>query len=406
MLEIKLLPAEVDIAEESHPKFPLEAWMKPRLLLLPLVGMTLAGQGAPALKWRGALWASGTASDRQTADGSSFLNTVGAGEGKLALDGLQVGGDINLAEGWSVKFTILAGRTEKVLNDADLESGSVAYPEAMLVWTGAKDTLKVGRMWTAMGMEVMDQTADLTASRGLLFTYAIPYNQVGLAWRHAFSPSWSTDVWLYNGEDRVNDNNRAKTLGAGINYNHGGAAEKFISVMTFSGAEQDGFGDSAATGAEGRKRTRLCSTFGWAWGPSTLLGEVETAQETFAVGAIEGASGETKAKWSGFGLTYKYALNDRWAWFARAESMKDDLGVRLNYDSTVAADWAARQDADLRATSFTLGVERKWGATFSRFELRRDSLNKDVHEKRNVDELNGKAFRSGTSATWSFGTSF
>lgn len=357
-----------------------------------------AAPAAPTVKWRGGLWASGAVSDRQTPDGSLFLNTVAAGEGALTLDGVQLGADVALAEGWALKVTLLGGRTAKVLNDADGETGSLAYPEAMLVWTGKEDILRLGRMYTFMGMEYLDHTQDVTASRGLLFTYAIPFNQVGLAWHHTFTPDWSTDVWVFNGEDRVRDNNRGKTFGLGLNYNHGGAADKFLSLMAYRGAEQDGLGAAAHSGAEGRKRERLCGMFGWAWGPTTLLGEVESAQETFAAGAID--PGETKAKWSAAGLILKHAFSDTWALFARAEWMKDDKGVRLNYDATVAADWGAKPDADLKAASLTLGVERKWGPTFSRLEVRRDSLNKDVHD------VDAKAFRDGTSVTWSFGTSF
>ena len=360
-----------------------------------------APAAAPLVKWRGGLWASGAISDRETADGSLFLNTVAAGQGRLALDGLQLGADVALPGGWAFKATLLAGRTGQVLNDADGEQGGLAYPEAMLVWTGENDVLRFGRMYTFMGMEYLDHTQDVTASRGLLFTYAIPFNQVGVAWHHTFAKDWSSDVWLFNGEDRVKDNNRAKTAGLGLNYNHGGASDKYVSLMAFSGAEQDGFGTAAHTGAEGRKRTRLCALWGWSWGDTTLLGEVETARETFATGALAGApAGETTASWSGAGIILKQQLNERWALFLRGETLKDDRGVRLNYDATVAADWGSRSDADLRATAFCVGVERKWGPTFSRFELRRDSLNRDVHDQ------DGKAFRDGTSATWSLGTTF
>lgn len=368
---------------------------------LPLLLAAQTPAPAPAVAWRGAVWGSAAGSDRQTADGSLFLNNVAAGEGRFALDGLQLGADVALARGWSLKFTVLAGRTAQVLNDANLETGALAYPEAMLIWTGGNDTFKFGRMWTAMGMEVMDQAANLAATRGLLFTYAIPYNQVGVNWHHAVGSSWSTDVWLSNGEDRVKDNNRGKTLGVGLTYNHGGAADKFVNLMAFSGAEQDGFGPAAQGGAEGRKRNRVCSTFGWSWGGTTLAGELERAEETFAAGAIRGApAGAAKATWSGAGVALKQQVSAQWAIFLRGELLKDDQGVRLNYDPTAAAAWASRDDADLQATSWCVGVERKWGSTYTRFELRRDRLNKEVQDREN------KAFRDSTSATWSLGTTF
>ncbi len=333
---------------------------------LPLLGTPLTGQGTPApigptiltMKWRGGLWASAAASDRRTEDGSLFLNTVASGEGRIALDGLLLGADVPLLDGWSLKFTILGGRTAQVLNDADGEKGAVSYPEAMLIWAGKSDVFRVGRMWTGMGMEVMDHTQDVAASRGLLFTYVIPFNQVGMAWHHGFTANWSTDLWLFNGEDRVKDNNRGKTLGLGVNYNEGGASDKFISFAAYTGSEQDGFGSAVTPGAEGRKRQRVCATFGWAWASTSLLGEIEAATETFADGAIAGAPpGETKARWSGAGLILKRQLNERWALFLRCEYVKDDKGVRLNYDSTMAAALTPGSGtitpfiANLRATS-------------------------------------------------------
>ncbi|GEM_PF-1855771 len=377
------------------------------LTSLGLSAQTPAPAG-PAIKWRGALWASGAVSDRQTADDSLFLRSVDAGNGRLSLDGLQLGADVTLTDGWSMKFTILAGQTGKILNASTLasgttpaETGSIAWPEAMLIWTGGNETLKIGRMYTAMGMEVLDHTQDAAASRGLLFTYAIPLAQVGINWHHAFTPSWSSDVWFFNGEDRLQDNNRGKTAGLGLTYNHGGATDKFITVMAFSGPEQDGTGAAANSGAEGRKRNRLCLTGQWVWGPSTLQVEAESAQETFPPMGQD--TENLKASWSGAGFTYKYQFNDTWSAFGRAELLKDDTGARLGVDTTVAAAHPMAKGADLQATSFAAGVERRWHATFTRLEVRRDSLNKDVLAGAADDH---KPFRDATSITWSLGTSF
>ncbi len=382
------------------------------LTLLASTGALLVAQTVPgpSIKWRGAVWASGAASDRQTTDDGLFLRGVDAGEGQIALDGLQFGADVTLAQGWSAKFTVLGGQSAKVLNATNAqETGSIAYPEAMLIWTGGHDTVKLGRMWTSLGMEVVDHTQDVTASRGLLYTYADPFAQVGINWHHAFTSSWSTDVWAFNGEDRVRDNNKGKTLGLGLTYNHAGAADKFASLMVYRGVEQA----SVNTGAEGRPRERACILGQWVWGASTLQWELEYGQESFAAEAIRGAAGQgdVKAAWSGLGAIYKLQLDERWALFARGEYLKDDKGVRLLADPSINGSlvnaagtaFAGLLNANLKATSVALGLERKWAATFSRLEVRRDSLNKDV--------LSGvsdgfKSFRDATSLTWSFGTSF
>ena len=378
--------------------------------LILALGPVVLAQGPPVVKWRGALWGSAAASNRQAPAGALFLRGMDAGEGQLALDGLLLGADVTLAEGWAFKATVLGGQAAKVLSAAGGESGSLTWPEAMLVWTGGRDTIRFGRMYTFMGMEYLDHTQDLTASRGLLFTYAIPLDQVGFAWRHAFSPAWSADLWIFNGENRVQDNNRGKTVGLGLNYNHGGSQAKYLSVMAYRGAEQDGFGAAANSGAEGRMRTRATLLVGWDWGATTLLGEADWAQETLPPGTLSGASaGEAVARWSGAGLILRRALDGRLALVLRLEALRDDQGFVLAGDPAVAGPaaptpgfprWALADGAGLRATSAALGLERKWGPTFTRAEVRWDGLNREVADQE------GRRFRSAISATWSLGTSF
>jgi hypothetical protein len=327
------------------------------------------------------------------------------GESSFTLDGVTLGVDATLGQGWAARVTLLGGHMGKLVNGAAGDTGTLAIPEGQLVWTGEKDKFTFGRMNTAIGMEFTDGTQDITASRGLLFSYAAPFTQVGIAWRHTFTPSWSTDVFLFNGEDRVKDNNRSKTVGLGLNYNHGGAADKFVSLAVYQGAEQDGLGANANTGAEGRKRERVSTLGQWVWGPGTLQGEFEYGRESFLPSAIAGAtgSGDVKANWMGLGLIYKHQVTDAWALFARAEYLRDDMGVRLNSDTTIGAAHGASINADLKATSFALGAERKWGATFARFEVRRDHLNKDLTEGVGGDS---EVFQNAASATISLGASF
>ncbi len=382
-------------------------------LLASLIGCSLLAEVptaqpvAPALAWRGSIWASGVAQDRQTADGSLVFRPLEGGESAFTLDGLTLGLDATLGEGWSARVTLMGGRMGRVVNETSGERGALAVPEAQLVWTGAKDKVTLGRMNTYIGMEFTEGTQNLTASRGLLCTYTAPFTQVGLAWRHTFTRAWSTDVFLFNGEDRVQDNNHGKTLGLGLNYNHGGASDKYASLMVYRGAEQDRWDadHNLIPGAEGRKRDRVSLLGQWVWGPGTLQGEFEYGREAFLPSAIAGAAGtgDVKATWMGVGAIYKHRVSAAWALFARAEYLQDDTGVRLNYDSTIQAAHGARLNADLKATGFALGVERRWGTPLSRFELRRDRLNKDLAEGPAGDH---GVFRSATSATLSVGASF
>lgn len=378
--------------------------MLTRFCLLTVLSAPLLAQAAapaaPALKWRGSLWASANHQDRDTADGSLFLRPMEAGGPSLALDGCTLGADLDLGQGWSLRATLLGGHAAKVLNAASAESGSLALSEAQLVWVGGKDTVRLGRMNTFLGMEFLDGPANLTASRGLLFSFADPFGQVGANWHHAFSPVWSTDLFLFNGEDRVKDNNRGKTTGIALNYNHDGAADRYLSLHAYRGAEQDGFGAARNGGAEGRARTRMALMGQWVWGAATLAWEAGIAREALAPGMVADAPAGATARWDGGGFIFRYAFAGSWGAYLRAERFADDTGLRFAGDPSVAAGIAPRWGADLVATNLTAGLDRKVGTATLRFEARQDRLN------RAVPDLDGKPFRQGFSLGCSIAASF
>lgn len=369
--------------------------MRTSLLILGLIGSALAAQapppGDPSIKWRGSLWASAITQDRHTADGSLVFRPLESGEDRFTLDGLTLGAEVPLPEGFSLKFTLMAGQLAKNINLGSGDSGSIAWPEAQLLWTGKNDTVRIGRMLTSIGMESTDQTLGVTASKGILYTFADPLAQVGVNWHHAFTPVWSSDVWVFNGEDQVADNNHGKTVGVGLTYNHGGSADNYLSLQAYRGPEQSG------TGAEGRVRERFCLMGQWVWGAATLQWEGTFGRESFAPGSL--APEARKASWGGGGAIFRYTLGEHSALFARAESLKDGAGVRLGIDTTMAP-VASQVGADLRLASAALGYERKYGRTFMRLEVRQDRLNRELLDKE------GDAFKSGTSATFLMGASF
>jgi hypothetical protein len=393
--------------------------MRARRVMIPLfgplfsMGAALVAQQAPAeagpsLKWRGSLWASAVTQDRETPDGSLAFRPLEAGQSQFSLDGLMLGVDAAFGRGWSAKATLLAGQTGKTVQATTGDTGTIAAVEALVAWTGERDTFRVGRMITFIGMEFLDGSQNITASRGLLFSYSDPFGQVGANWHHAFSPTWSADLWVFNGEDRLKDNNHGKTVGLGLTYNHGGSQDRYVSVHAYRGPEQNGLGAAANGGAEGRQRERVCVMGQWIWGPSTLQGEVSLGRETFTAADILGAAAPVKAVWRGYGAIYKFDLGRGIALFARGEQLSDDAGVRLAADSTIREGlglngpvaYAGLRGADLVARSWSLGVEKKHGPAFARLELRQDHLNRDLKDAQ------GKAFREGFSATVSLGGSF
>ncbi len=376
-----------------------------RILMAILLGGTLAASAqtaAPVLAWRGSLWASAVAQDRTTADGSLVFQPLEAGQSQFALDGLMLGVDAALPQGWSARATLLAGHTGEVVQATTGDTGSIAPVEAMLVWTGTRDTLRLGRMITFIGMEFLDGAADVTASRGLLFTFADPFGQVGVNWHHAFGPAWSSDVWVFNGEDRVKDNNQGKTVGLGLTWNPGGSADSYLSVHGYRGPEQDDLGAAANTGAEGRPRERLCLMGQWRRGQTLLQGEASLGREPFLATAILGAPGPQIETWRGYGLILARGLGHGVSAMARVERLDDTLGVRLAADAAIRASlgldaggtaFSGLAGAGLIARSFSLGLEKKVGLAFARVEVRQDRLNRDLRDAQDA------RFHQGRSAT-------
>jgi hypothetical protein len=379
------------------------------MFLFAALGAILQAQtpATSTLQWRGSLWASAVTQNRETPDGSLVFRPLEAGQSQFSLNGLMLGVDAAFAKGWSARATLLSGQAGRTVQAATGETGSIAAVEAMLVWTGERDTFRAGRMITFIGMEFLDGPQNVTASRGLLFSFVDPFGQVGIHWHHAFSPVWSSDLWVFNGEDRLKDNNHGKTAGLGITYNHGGAQDKYLSLHVYSGPEQEGLGSSAHGGAEGRKRERVCLMGQWVGGPSTLQGEVSLGRESFAEGSILGATAPVTAAFRGYGLIYRHQVVPSISLFVRSEWLSDDAGVRLSADPAIreslglgGTGYVGRLDAGLRAQSLSLGVERKHGPAFARIELRRDRLNRDLKDAQ------GAAFRDGVSGTVSLGASF
>jgi hypothetical protein len=376
------------------------------LTILAIVAQGLiAAEPAPGIHWRASLWALAAVSDHPMADGGLTLRPLDAGDGTLSLDGLQLGLDAQLSRDWSVRVTALAGRDGTLLQAFAEEPGNLGLAEALLICTHGAETLRLGRMWTPMGMEPTDLCAAIPASHGLLATFPLPFGLLGLEWKHAFSPSWSATLWLFNGEDRNTDNNRAKTGGLGLTYNHQGSQDRFSNLMAFSGAEQRAFGASALPGAEGRRRDRLSHNGQWVWGRTTLLWEAEYLRERFPAAAIRGAAAETTGTLSGCGFTLKRQWSRVWSGYCRAEQIQDSLGVKLAFDPAIAAlvapaPFLGSRGADLRARSFALGVERTWGPVFSRVETRCNWLNRPL-----IDQ-GGAVFHTGSSVTICVGGSF
>lgn len=97
---------------------------------------------------------------------------------------------------------------------------------------------KIGKFVTLHGAEVIESAVNNNTSRGLLFTWAIPFTHTGVLMDYTFNDYWAINLGVVNGWDNVLDNNDMKTAHAAIIINP--VPDKFSMWIGGSfGPEQD-----------------------------------------------------------------------------------------------------------------------------------------------------------------------
>ena len=77
--------------------------------------------------------------------------------------------------------------------------------------------LDFGKFVTPMGAEVVESKDNWNYSRGLLFTYAIPFYNFGVRAKYNLNDKYSVVGFLVNGWNNVTDNNTGKSYGVSFN---------------------------------------------------------------------------------------------------------------------------------------------------------------------------------------------
>ena len=70
-----------------------------------------------------------------------------------------------------------------------------------------------------MGEEVIESKDNWNYSRGILFTYAIPFYHFGLRAKYAFNDKFALNADLINGWNNIVENNTGKTGGVTLSLN-------------------------------------------------------------------------------------------------------------------------------------------------------------------------------------------
>lgn len=168
----------------------------------------------------------------------------------------------------------------------------------------------VGKFVTPHGAEVIESKDNWNYSRGLLFSYAIPYFHFGLRAKQTITDKTWVSGYVVNGWNSVIDNNTGKTYGVGFGW---APSPKFSFVQNYmAGPEQ------ADNNADWRQLWDTLVTVS----PTSKL----SLMANYSYGRGDRGSDGVPVYWNGIAGYVKYAFNDKYAVATRYEYYNDHDG--------------------------------------------------------------------------------
>jgi hypothetical protein len=168
----------------------------------------------------------------------------------------------------------------------------------------------LGKFVTPAGAEVIETKDNWNYSRGLLFSYAIPYYHFGIRAKYSFNDKYSLTGYVVNGWNNLVENNTGKTYGMSLGWN----VTKKISVTQnyMAGPEQ-------AANSNWRQLWDTVITYS----PTSrlsLMANSDYGRGDLVAGVIH------PVYWTGLAGYVKYAFNDKYALATRYEYYDDHDG--------------------------------------------------------------------------------
>lgn len=220
--------------------------------------------------------------------------------------------------------------------------------------------IDVGKFVTPAGAEVIETKDDWNYSRGILFSYAIPYYHFGMRAKYAFNDKYSLNAMFVNGWNNVVDNNTGKTYGIGFGWNPN---KKFgIAQNYMAGPEQNSLNNQLRQLSDTVITYSLNSKLSFIVNGDYGRGDRITDPETALV--------SRPVFWTGMAGYVRYAFTGTSAFSSRFEYYDDHDGFTTG---TLAP---------THIKEFTTTFERLLAHhIISRFEFRRDFANQPVFLK-------------------------
>ncbi len=222
-----------------------------------------------------------------------------------------------------------------------------------MVPVGSGLTLDFGKFVTPAGAEVIEGKDDWNYSRGLLFSWAIPYYHFGARAKYTFNSKYALTGYLVNGWNNVLDNNTGKTLGVSFAWT---PTKKF------------GITQNYMAGPEGTNTNSH-----WRQLSDTVVTFTPTARLSLMLNYDYGRGdylpfGAQPVFWTGVGGYARYAFNPKYAIATRYEYYDDHNGFTTGTPQHL--------------NEVTQTIERLIGkGLITRLELRHDSSTAPVFMK-------------------------
>ncbi len=188
-----------------------------------------------------------------------------------------------------------------------LKEGYISY----LAPVGRGLQVEVGKFVTPHGAEVIETKDNWNYSRGLLFSYAIPYYHYGARAKYTFNSKYSVSGFLVNGWNDIYDDNSGKTIGTSFAWSP--TKSITLSQSYMAGPETTG------TNSHWRQLSDTVLTYS----PTAKL----TSMVNFDYGRGDRIAGDVRPVfWTGVAGYLRYEFDSRYAVATRYEYFNDHYG--------------------------------------------------------------------------------
>jgi hypothetical protein len=232
----------------------------------------------------------------------------------------------------------------------------------------------LGKFVTTHGAEVIESKDNWNYSRGLLFSWAIPYYHMGLRAKYSFNSKVTVMGMAVNGWNNVEDNNAGKTFGVMLALTPTSKLSIMQNFMT--GPEQTGDDEHHRNLSD----TTIMYTFNPKW---AVMANYDYGFDHLTAGP--------KVHWQGYALYLRFSPSKKWAFVPRYEWFNDHDGFSTGVAQNVK--------------EFTMTGEYRFRPSLiTRVEVRRDWSDQLFFPKSDPTVLSKAQTTVLAGLIWTFGT--